>query len=126
MIRSVLTLRAKRGRSQALEDFYREHGIIERALRFPGCHDVVLLRSTDGGADTHLVVADWDDSAAYAAWLADPWRVGNSSALADLLDIDAEADAGAPVVGRLYEPVIFDSAPEPTAEPTAGPAEELS
>jgi heme-degrading monooxygenase HmoA len=114
MIRSVLTLRAKPGRSKALEDFYREHGVIERALRFPGCHDVVLLRSTDGGADTHLVVADWDDSAAYAAWLADPWRVGNSSALTELLDVDPDA----PVVGRLYEPVTFAS--------TAGPAEELS
>jgi heme-degrading monooxygenase HmoA len=112
MIRSVLALRAKHGKSQALEDFYREHGIIERALRFRGCHAVTLLRATDGGPDTHLVVADWDDSAAYQRWVTDPWRTGNSAALAELLD--AEADA--PVIGRLYQPVTFDQTSSATEE----------
>lgn len=98
MIRSVLTLRARRGMSQAVEEFYREHGIIERALRFPGCRGVTLLRSADGGPDTHLVVAEWDDAAAYQRWVADPWRARTSAALADLLDAGVTA-------GRLYEPV---------------------
>jgi heme-degrading monooxygenase HmoA len=112
MIRSVLALRAKHGKSQALEDFYREHGIIQRAQRFPGCHGVTLLRATDGGPDTHLVVADWDDSAAYQRWVTDPWRTGNSAALADLLDIEADA----PVIGRLYEPITVQAASSATEE----------
>jgi heme-degrading monooxygenase HmoA len=112
MIRSILALRAKHGRSQALEDFYREHAIIERALRFPGCHAVTLLRATDGGPDTHLVVADWDDSAAYQRWVTDPWRTGNSAALAELLD----AKADAPVIGRLYEPITFPSTSQLSTE----------
>ncbi|HVV20103.1 MAG TPA: antibiotic biosynthesis monooxygenase family protein [Pseudonocardiaceae bacterium] len=107
MIRSVLALRAKNGMSQAVEDFYRDRGIIERALRFPGCHGVTLLRSTDGGPDTHIVVADWDDPAAYQRWVDDPWRAETGAALADLLDTGT-----GPAAGRLYEPVAF--AEEPT------------
>ena len=101
MIRSVLALRAKPGRSQAVEDFYRDRGIIGKAVRFPGCRGVTLLRSTDGGPDTHIVVADWDDAAAYAGWVADPWRAAVSAELAELL----EPPPGSPVMARLYETV---------------------
>lgn len=101
MIRTVLGLRAKPGRSAAVEDFYRERGIIERARAFPGCRGATLLRRLDGtgDADTHLVVADWTNRAAYEAWVADPWRVKTTSDLVHLLDT---AD---PVVGRCYQPI---------------------
>ena len=111
MIRSVLALRAKPGQSQAVEDFYRDRGIIEKAVRFPGCRGVMLLRSTDGGPDTHIVVADWDDAAAYAGWVADPWRAGVGADLANLID----ADAGP--TGRLYE-FVSASSPAASEEPS--------
>jgi heme-degrading monooxygenase HmoA len=106
MIRSILALRARDGMSQAVEDFYADRGIIERAVRFPGCRGVELLRSTDGGPDTHIVVADWDDAAAYAGWVADPWRAEVSADLADLID------ATAVPAGRLYAGVAASPALE--------------
>ena len=104
MIRSVLALRARTGMSAAVEEFYRDRGIIDRAVRFPGCHGVALLRSVDGGPDTHVVIADWDDAAAYQRWVDDPWRAQTSAALADLLDTGFSA-------GRTYEPVISSEEP---------------
>lgn len=104
MIRSVLALRARTGMSQAVEEFYRDRGIIERATCFPGCHGVTLLRSVSGGPDTHVVIADWDDAAAYQRWVDDPWRAETSAALADLLDAGFSA-------GRMYEPVLCSEEP---------------
>jgi heme-degrading monooxygenase HmoA len=100
MIRSVLTLRAKPEPAQAVEDFYHQRGILGRALNFPGCQGATLLRAVDDGPATYLVIADWDDSDAYARWVADPWRDTVCADLADLL-----VEAGEPVVGRRYEPV---------------------
>ncbi|HEX3790586.1 MAG TPA: antibiotic biosynthesis monooxygenase family protein [Pseudonocardiaceae bacterium] len=105
MIRSILVLRAKVGRAQAVEDFYRERGIIERSEGFPGCRGTMLLRSTDDGPETHVVVADWDDADAYGRWVADPWRDAVTVDLMELLDT-----ASGPVVGKLYEAV---AAPQP-------------
>jgi heme-degrading monooxygenase HmoA len=104
MIRSVLALRARAGMSQAVEEFYRDRGIIERAVSFPGCHGVALLRSVGEGPDTHVVIADWDDTAAYQRWVDDPWRAETSAALADLLDAGFAA-------GRMYEPVLCSEEP---------------
>jgi len=101
MIRSVLALQARPGAARAVEELYRDHGIIERSLRFPGCRSSALLRSVDDGPASHLVVAEWDDADAYARWVADPWRAAVSAELAELL----ETPPGSPVVARLYEPV---------------------
>lgn len=97
MIRSVLTLRATH--AGALEAFYAEHRILERARRFPGCRDALLLRSVGDSPATHLVIADWDTAADYRSWIEDPWRVALSQRLAALLDTDPDE----PVVGVLYE-----------------------
>ncbi|MFG2040539.1 antibiotic biosynthesis monooxygenase family protein [Dactylosporangium sp. NPDC048998] len=99
MIRSVLTLRAAAGQAGALEAFYAEHGILERARRFQGCRDALLLRSVDGGPATYLVIADWDTAADYRRWIEDPWRVAMSRQLAAVLDTNADE----PVVGALFE-----------------------
>jgi antibiotic biosynthesis monooxygenase (ABM) superfamily enzyme len=101
VIRSVLTLRAADGQSAALEEFYAQREILERARRFPGCRDAQLLRSLDGSTATHLVIADWDAPEDYQRWVDDPWRRAQSQHLADLLD----TDPGAPVIGALFEPV---------------------
>jgi antibiotic biosynthesis monooxygenase (ABM) superfamily enzyme len=99
MIRSVLTLRAAAGQSTALEMFYEEHEVLQRAREFAGCRDAVLLRAAAGGRVTHLVIADWATAADYQRWAADPWRVALSQQLAALLDTGSEE----PIVGELYE-----------------------
>src|SRR5580698_6854233 len=99
VIRSVLTLRAAAGRAGALEEFYERHGVLARAREFDGCRGAVLLRATDDGPATHLVIADWDEAADYRRWVDDPWRAALSRELADLLD----TTPGEPVVGGLFE-----------------------
>jgi heme-degrading monooxygenase HmoA len=101
VIRSVLTLRPAAGQSGALEGFFAEHGILERARRFAGCRDAQLVRSVDGSPATYLVIADWDAAADYQRWVHDPWRAAVSRQLAALLDTAADE----PVVGGVYEPV---------------------
>jgi heme-degrading monooxygenase HmoA len=99
VIRSVLPLRAAAGQASAVEEFYAERGILERARRFPGCRDALLLRSVAGSPATHLVIADWDTAEDYRRWVDDPWRADVSRQLADLLD----SGPGEPVVGGLFE-----------------------
>jgi heme-degrading monooxygenase HmoA len=99
MIRSVLTLRAAAGQSTALEEFYEQHAVLQRAREFAGCRDAVLLRATESGPATHLVIADWDTAADYQRWVADPWRAALSQQLAALLDNGSDK----PIVGGLYE-----------------------
>jgi heme-degrading monooxygenase HmoA len=99
VIRSVLTLRAAAGQARALEEFYAEHGILDRARKFGGCRDALLLRSVDGGPATHLVIADWDTAADYRRWVDDPWRAAVSRQLAALLDTESDE----PLVGGVFE-----------------------
>jgi heme-degrading monooxygenase HmoA len=101
VIRSILSLCASPGNSIALEELYAQRGILEKARKFAGCRDAVLLRSVADGPVTHLVLADWDDADAYQRWVDDPWRAAVSLQLADLL----ESETGAPIVGGLFEPV---------------------
>jgi antibiotic biosynthesis monooxygenase (ABM) superfamily enzyme len=101
VIRSVLSLRAAGGDTGALEAFYADQQILERAREFPGCRDAVLLRAIDGGSVTHLVIADWDGAEDYQRWVQDPWRAAVSRQLADLLDTESDE----PVVGGVFEPV---------------------
>ncbi|MEH3076688.1 putative quinol monooxygenase [Quadrisphaera setariae] len=99
MITSVLQLSARPGSEQAVDDLYAERGVLDRSRAFPGCRGAVLLRTVEGslasGSATHVVIAQWDDEAAYAAWVADPWRNEVGDALAPLLDGDAAPPAGA-------------------------------
>lgn len=99
MIRSVLSLRAAAGQSAALEAFFADHGILERARRFAGCRDAQLVRSVDGSPVTYLVIADWDEAADYQRWVHDPWRAAVSRQLATLLDTAPDE----PVVGGVFE-----------------------
>jgi antibiotic biosynthesis monooxygenase (ABM) superfamily enzyme len=99
VIRSVLSLRAAGGDTAALESYYADQQILERAREFPGCRDAVLLRAIDGGAVTHLVTADWDGPEDYQRWVQDPWRVAVSRRLADLLDTESDEL----VVGGVFE-----------------------
>jgi heme-degrading monooxygenase HmoA len=99
VIRSVLTLRAAAGQAVALEEFYAEQGVLERARKFRGCRDALLLRAVDGGLATHLVIADWDTAADYRRWVDDPWRAALSGQLVTLLDRASDE----PLVGGVFE-----------------------
>jgi hypothetical protein len=99
VIRSVLTLRAAAGQTRALEEFYAEYGILDRARQFGGCRDALLLRSLDAGPATHLVIADWDTAGDYRRWVDDPWRAAMSRQLAALLDTESDE----PLVGGVFE-----------------------
>lgn len=99
MIRSVLTLRAAAGQAGALEAFYAQHTILERARDFVGCRDALLLRSVDGDPATYLVIADWDTAADYRRWVDDPWRAAVSRQLASFLNTETDE----PVVGGVFE-----------------------
>ncbi len=112
MIRSVLTLRARDGQAKAVEELYRERGVLERSTNFPGCLGSTLLRCADGGPNSHLVIADWDDADAYARWVGDPWRAEVTKDLTGLLDIGA----GESVLGGLFEPVLPQSSAHTTPE----------
>jgi len=101
MIRSVLTLRAKSGRSAELENFYAQHRILERSRHFPGCLGSELLRAVESATATHLVIADWETSDDYRSWVTNPWRADVSEQLAELLD----ARPGEALVGGVFEVV---------------------
>lgn len=98
MIRSVLPLRSAPSRGAALEKFYADHRVLERARAFAGCRDAVLLRPTDGDLAGYLVIADWETASDYQRWVDDPWRAALSGQLADLLDPGDDS-----IVGRLFE-----------------------
>ncbi|HEX7660620.1 MAG TPA: hypothetical protein VF444_14195 [Pseudonocardiaceae bacterium] len=97
----MLTLRSAGGNAEAVEEFYRTNAILARAREFRGCRDAILLRATDGGLATHLVIADWDTAEDYQRWVQDPWRAAMSRQLVALLDTDPDR----PMVGGLFEPV---------------------
>lgn len=101
MIRSVLTLRVKSGRSADLESFYAQHRVLERSRNFPGCLSSELLRAVDSVAATHLVIAGWATADDYRNWVADPWRAAVSEQLVTLLD----ADPGEALVGGVFETI---------------------
>ncbi|GGM02033.1 antibiotic biosynthesis monooxygenase family protein [Nakamurella endophytica] len=113
MITSVLQLPARAGDVAAVQAFYERRGILERAERFPGCRAVSLLRDLDPGSGRLLVVAEWDDAAAYARWVADPWRAESSAGLLDLLE-----PLDRPLVAQLYESVGRGGASAGTAPAT--------
>lgn len=101
MIRSVLALQAKDDCHAALEDFYREHRVLEISRSFPGCLGATLWRSVDTSRTTHVVIADWQDANAYDQWVADPFRARTSTGLAALLDLEP----GEQIIGSLLAPL---------------------
>ncbi|MBW4718844.1 antibiotic biosynthesis monooxygenase family protein [Saccharothrix obliqua] len=85
MIRSVLYLSARPGGGAELEEFFREHRVLERALAKPGCLGAALHRPV-GGGDRYVVTATWESPSAYDAWVDDPWRRGNAAEVEALLE----------------------------------------
>jgi heme-degrading monooxygenase HmoA len=97
MIRSVLYLTPRGGDGHAIADFYRRHGVLDRAIAQDGCLGAELQLPAGGAGDV-LVTALWRDAAAYQGWLDNPFRSSNAEELAELV---ADFDEG--VRGELYE-----------------------
>lgn len=100
MIRSVLSLRPRAGDGAEIVDFYRRHGVLERAVEHDGCLGAELQLPTGGDGDV-LVTALWRDADAYRGWLESPDRAASADELGRLVD---GFDAG--VSGSTYDVVI--------------------
>lgn len=100
MIRSVLYLRPRPGRSADVVEFYRRYGVLERAVKQEGCLGTELHLPTAGEGDV-LVTALWRDVDAYRGWLESPDRALNADELGELVE---GFDSG--VSGEIYEVVL--------------------
>jgi heme-degrading monooxygenase HmoA len=85
VIRSVLYLRPRGGRQIELVEFYRRHGVLERAVKQDGCLGAELQLPTSGRGEV-LVTALWRDVDAYRGWLENPSRTESAAELERLLD----------------------------------------
>jgi heme-degrading monooxygenase HmoA len=100
VIRSVLYLTPRGGDGRAIVDFYRRHGVLDRAAEQEGCLGAELQLPTTRSGDV-LVTALWRDADAYQGWLDNPFRSANAEELAELVEgFDDE------VRGALYEIAI--------------------
>lgn len=106
MIRSVLYLRPRDGRHSEVVDFYRRHGVLERAAEQDGCVGAELQLSTSGHGEV-LVTALWRDADAYRGWLENPARAENADELSRLIE---GFDSG--VSGETYE-IVLDTEARP-------------
>lgn len=93
---SVLRLLVRDGAEAHLEAAYTSLGIFERARESGGFRSGRLLRPVLAG-EAFLVVAEWDDAAAYQRWLDNPVRAELATQLEPLI-------AGPPE-GVVYEEV---------------------
>jgi heme-degrading monooxygenase HmoA len=100
VIRSTLYLRPRDGRHTEIVDFYRRHGVLERAVKHDGCLGAELQLPTSGSGEV-LVTALWRDVDAYRGWLEHPARAENALELGRLVE---SFDAG--ISGETYEIVL--------------------
>ena len=84
MVRSVLALRARRGRRDDVVELFERLEILREASAIPGFVRAELQIATDD-EDELLVTASWESAAAYAAWLESPVRERMRPALEALL-----------------------------------------
>ncbi len=73
MIVSVLRLPVRDGCEEDVARFYADRDVFGIAARIEGFRSGSLLRPEESGAP-FLVVAEWEDAAAYELWLASPER----------------------------------------------------
>ena len=86
MIVTCLTFELKPGSFAALEEVFRRHRILERAIRVEGCQSLYLTANATHSGRAH-VVGVWDDEVAYQRWLDHPERgVGTDDLLALMSD----------------------------------------
>lgn len=94
---SLLRLIPRNGAGSDLERGFAELAIFEHSRRSGGFLSGRLLRPLEAG-EPYVVIAEWEDAAAYQRWLENPVRAELGAELEVLLSDDV-----AP--GRLYEEV---------------------
>ena len=101
LIRSVLYLKPKHGRHDAIVDYYRRRGVLDRALQQDGClgAELQIPIVRPGPA---LVTALWRDENAYEDWVADPSRAADAHELGNVLNGGLQPSAR----GALYRLVF--------------------
>lgn len=93
MILSCLTFELRPGTRGELEEAFRRHGILERAIQVAGCRSLYLTADAGHAGRAH-VVGVWDDEAAYQRWIDHPERGGGRE---DILALVSETwDPSAP------------------------------
>ena len=80
MILSCLTFELRPGSLGALEEIFKRHRILERAIQTEGCQSLYLTGDVANERLAH-VVGVWDDEAAYQRWLDQPGREAGSDEL---------------------------------------------
>lgn len=107
MIRTVLTLSPRPGRTREIVDLFVRQRVIEHALAVDGCHGVEIWE----GSGRLFVVATWDSPGAYQSWLDHPARNAGNDALNELLlrPMSPEHE------GDRYELVLAGGDPTPPA-----------
>jgi heme-degrading monooxygenase HmoA len=101
VIRSVLYLEPKDGDHDAVVEFYRREGVLDRALIQPGCLGSELLVPTSGSGPI-LVTAVWLSEDAYRGWVTNPVRAAGVAPLASLLQSRLDESTR----GETYEVVL--------------------
>ena len=100
MIRSLLYLRPREDRQTEIVEFYRRHGVLERAAEEDGCLSAELQLPTDSSGAV-LVTDLWRDAEAYRGWLENPARAEHADELGGLVEGFNEG-----VSGETYEIVL--------------------
>jgi heme-degrading monooxygenase HmoA len=101
VIRTVLYVDPREGDHQAVVEYYRRSGILERAAKVEGFVASELQVRADGTGPV-LVTALWRDAAAYDRWLEHPARAEAAAELAPLV----AGDFDSAVRGEVYEIVL--------------------
>jgi len=116
VILSCLTFDLRPGSLGGLEDVFKRHRILERAIQTEGCHSLYLTADAVTEGRAH-VIGVWDDETAYQRWLDQPGREEGSD---DLHALMAESwDPSAP--GEVWEVVYTATAAmRPAASLAAG------
>lgn len=86
MIVSMLRLPVRAGCERDVVRFYEEREVFRLAAEGGGFRAGRLLQPDEPGGASFFVIAEWDDAAAYARWLAAPAREELSAELMPLLD----------------------------------------
>ncbi|MGH2435576.1 MAG: antibiotic biosynthesis monooxygenase family protein [bacterium] len=91
MIRSIIRLNVALGREREFEETFQKRRVLERAKEAARLRTGELLRPVLAGGD-YIVVATWDTTADYQAWVDSPVRAELASMQPRLSEPVAPAD----------------------------------
>jgi heme-degrading monooxygenase HmoA len=97
VVRSVLYVRPRSGKANAVVEFYKRKRVLETALEQPGCI-ATEIQVPLNAEEPLLVTALWQSAEAYQGWIENPVRRTFATGLDELVDEDL-----ANVRGGVYE-----------------------